>query len=135
MTETEFVLTQERIDNVEAHCASLEKDLAWHKENTTSGDWLEKRVIALEHEVRLLLQRTDPRLTEAQRKKLDKLWLENRKNRAVGYTKVETGSLDKQLKERVHGQGTTTNSRGDAADEFSSGGISEYFTAVDETNG
>ncbi len=61
MTEEEFVLTQERIDNIEAHCMSIEKDLAWHKENTTSGDWLEKRVIALEHQVRELTKEAQER--------------------------------------------------------------------------
>ncbi len=58
MTESEFILAQERIDNVEARCDALHKDLAEYAEANPSDDWLEKRVMALEDQVRLLIHCT-----------------------------------------------------------------------------
>ena len=78
MTEEEFVLTQERIDNVEAYCASIEKDLAWHKENNISCEWLEKRVIALEHQVRDIIRSLSPMTPAAVKAQIDKSWAEAR---------------------------------------------------------
>lgn len=56
MTESEFVLIQERIKNVEAHCMSIEKDLCEYKENNPKGNdqWLEARVRRLEEQVKEL---------------------------------------------------------------------------------
>lgn len=55
--EADFVLTQERIDNVEAHCVSIEKDMAEYMERNPKGtdQWLEERVRALEEQVKILI--------------------------------------------------------------------------------
>jgi hypothetical protein len=57
MTEDEFVLTQERINNIEAHCRSIERDMAEYMSDNPKGNdqWIEKRVRVLEDKVNLLM--------------------------------------------------------------------------------
>lgn len=89
MTETEFVLMQEKIDNLEGYCLEIDNNLNWYKENNTSSDWLEKRVIALEEQVRMLIHRTNPHVTTAQKRELTKLWIDTEKRKCMLYTLTE----------------------------------------------
>lgn len=58
MKEDEFVLTQERLHNIEARFVSMETDIAeFMAENPKSNDqWVEKRIRVLEDKVRWLLE-------------------------------------------------------------------------------
>lgn len=51
-----FVLTQERIENISNHCASLEKEMMDYMEKSPKGtdQWLEARVRRLEEQVKEL---------------------------------------------------------------------------------
>lgn len=67
MTESEFILTQERIENIEAHCASIEKDMTEYMEKNPKGNdqWLEARVRLLEEQVKELRESRNAARTKA----------------------------------------------------------------------
>jgi len=57
MTEAEFELTQERIDNVEAHCIALERDMVEYMDKNPKGtdQWMEARIRRLEAQIKELM--------------------------------------------------------------------------------